>query len=87
MGAVLLAKKTGHPILPFSITAHRFLKVRSWDQFQIPLPFTRALIDIGSPITVPKDADELVLQAKRDELQQMLDRLTAQGEQWRFATH
>src|SRR5687768_527580 len=35
MGAVLLAKKTGNPILPFTITAARLWTARkSWDQFQ-----------------------------------------------------
>jgi lysophospholipid acyltransferase (LPLAT)-like uncharacterized protein len=79
MGAVLLAKKTGHPILPFSITPARFFKVRSWDEFQIPMPFTRVLVDIAAPIVVPKDADESVLHAKRDELQKSLDELTHRG--------
>jgi lysophospholipid acyltransferase (LPLAT)-like uncharacterized protein len=83
MGAVLLAKKTGHPILPFSITPARFFKVRSWDEFQIPVPFTRVLVDIGAPITVPGDADENLLREKRDELQRSLDTLTKKGEQWR----
>lgn len=83
MGAVLLAKKTGQPILPFLITPVRFFKVKSWDEFQIPLPFTRALVDIAVPISVPKDADETLLHAKRDELQHALDQLTKEGEEWR----
>jgi len=33
MGSVLLAKKTGFPILPFTITAKRFWEAKkSWDQ-------------------------------------------------------
>src|SRR5205823_5355921 len=40
MGAVLLAKKTGHPILPFTITAANFWEAnKSWDRFQVPRPF------------------------------------------------
>src|SRR5438270_9803312 len=51
MGSVLLAKKTGFPILPFTIAAKRFWKVKkSWDQFQIPKPFTRARVFIAAPI-------------------------------------
>jgi lysophospholipid acyltransferase (LPLAT)-like uncharacterized protein len=83
MGAVLLAKKTGHPILPFTITPHRFWELKkSWDRFQVPLPFTRARIDIASPIYVPPDADEKVLEAKRDELQAALDEINIAGRQW-----
>src|SRR5437899_12652965 len=39
MGAVLLAKKTGNPILPFTISANRFWETKkSWDRFQVPKP-------------------------------------------------
>lgn len=84
MGAVLLAKKTGQPILPFTITASRIWTARkSWDQFQVPLPFSRARLDIAAPIYVSADADEAELLAKRDELQQMLDETGRRGEEWR----
>src|SRR3984893_5572666 len=84
MGAVLLAKKTGHPILPFTITARRFWKVRkSWDGFQVPKPFTRVRVDIAPPMYVPADADDQELNAKRDELQRALDELNQRGEEWR----
>src|SRR5882762_1093879 len=76
MGAVLLAKKTGNPILPFTITAEKFWEARkSWDGFQVPKPFTRAQVKISAPIYVRADADENELEAKRDELQRALDEL------------
>jgi len=84
MGAVLLAKKTGHPILPFNITPARFWQVReSWDLFQVPKPFTRARVRIAQPIFVPSDADEEMLEAKRQELQGALDELNRRGDEWR----
>ena len=84
MGAVLLAKKTGNPILPFTITARRFWEAKkSWDGFQTPKPFTQARVIIAAPIYVPSDADEEVLEVKRDELQHALDQVNQQGEQWR----
>jgi lysophospholipid acyltransferase (LPLAT)-like uncharacterized protein len=83
MGAVLLAKKTGNPILPFTITPARFWEVKSWDAFQVPKPFTRALTSIAPPIFVPADADEETLNARHAELQQTLDKLTRRGEEWR----
>src|SRR3989449_3779123 len=76
MGAVLLAKKTGLPILPFTITAKKFWEAKkSWDGFQVPKPFTRARVDIAPPIYVPPDADEEQLKEKRDELQGALDNI------------
>jgi lysophospholipid acyltransferase (LPLAT)-like uncharacterized protein len=86
MGAVLLAKKTGQPILPFIITAYRYWSAKkSWDQFQVPWPFTRARVDIASPIWVPADADEETLSVKRAELQQALEELNRRGSEWRNA--
>src|SRR6267378_8303399 len=86
MGAVLLAKKTGQPILPFTITADNFWEAKkSWDGFQVPKPFTRARVDIAEPIYVSADAGQEELQAKRDELQHALDEITRRGEEWRKA--
>ncbi len=86
MGAVLLAKKTGHPILPFTITAKSFWTAKkSWDHSQVPKPFTRVRVDIAPPIYVPHDADEATLEARRDELQQALDEINRRGDEWRVA--
>jgi len=83
MGAVLLAKKSGHPIMPVTMALDRYWTLPSWDSFQIPKPFTRARVYVAAPIYVPAEADEATLVAKRDELQQTLDDLNHQSEQWR----
>jgi lysophospholipid acyltransferase (LPLAT)-like uncharacterized protein len=73
MGAVLLAKKTGQPILPFTISARHWEAKRSWDGFQVPLPFSRAHVNIAPPIFVAADTDDEGLELKRNELQAALD--------------
>src|ERR1043165_6595209 len=83
MGAVLLAKKSGQPIMPVTMALDRYWTMPSWDRFQIPKPFTRARVYVAPPIYVPPDANEEVLAAKRDELQQTLDDLNHQSEEWR----
>jgi lysophospholipid acyltransferase (LPLAT)-like uncharacterized protein len=85
MGAVLLAKKSGHPIMPVTMALESYWTLPSWDKFQIPKPFTRAKVFVAEPLYVPGDADEATLQAKRDELQRVLDDLTRRGEEWRAA--
>ncbi len=75
MGAVLLAKKTGHPIVPVTMALDRYWTLPSWDLFQIPKPFTRARVYVAPPIYVPADADEEMLAAKQEELQRTLDDL------------
>jgi lysophospholipid acyltransferase (LPLAT)-like uncharacterized protein len=83
MGGVLLAKRTGQPILPFTITARRYWEAKgSWDRAQAPFPFTRARVDIAPPIFVPANAAEKELEAKRDELQAVLDELERRGVEW-----
>lgn len=84
MGAVLIAKKAGQPVLPFTIVPAKSWEIRkTWDQTQIPKPFTRARVIIAPPIYVPADAATSVLNAKRDELQRTLEALVQKGEQWR----
>lgn len=83
MGAVLLAKKSGQPIVPVTMALDRYWTTPSWDLFQIPKPFARARVYVAPPIYVPANADEATLTAKRNELQQTLDDLNHQSEQWR----
>jgi lysophospholipid acyltransferase (LPLAT)-like uncharacterized protein len=84
MGAVLLAKKTGNPILPFTVTpARSWSLTKSWDAFVIPKPFTRARLEIAQPIFVRSDADESEMEARRCELQDSLDALEKRGQEWR----
>jgi lysophospholipid acyltransferase (LPLAT)-like uncharacterized protein len=73
MGAVLLAKKSGAPILPFAVNPDHYYAAPTWDRLQVPYPFTRARVLIAPPIRVPADADEAALAVKRDELQRALD--------------
>jgi lysophospholipid acyltransferase (LPLAT)-like uncharacterized protein len=82
-GAVLLAKKTGQPILPFHVMAARRWQISSWDRMQLPMPFTRARIEIAAPIYVSDDADTQAISAKLGELQQALDAINRRGEEWR----
>ena len=84
MGSVLLAKKTGNPVLPFTIATKNFWAIKStWDQTQVPRPFARARVFIAPPIFVSADAGDEALEQKRAELQTALDSLEQRGEQWR----
>jgi lysophospholipid acyltransferase (LPLAT)-like uncharacterized protein len=83
-GAVLLAKKTGNPIMPFVVEAEKYWTVGSWDRLQIPSPFARARVIIGEPIYVPPNADDVSVEEKRMALQRTLDELVEAGKQWRL---
>ncbi|MBL8186990.1 MAG: lysophospholipid acyltransferase family protein [Acidobacteria bacterium] len=78
-GALLLAAKSGAPILPFSISLDRCWRLKSWDRIEIPKPFARAVVVIGPPIFV-KDGNseaelerfQLALEAVRDQGERMI---------------
>jgi len=82
-GPVVLAKKTGNPMLPFLLECKSYWQVNSWDNAQIPKPFARVKLMIEKPIYVASDAENGVLEDKRAELQHALDALVKKGAQWR----
>lgn len=56
-GAALAARLAGAALLPVaSACARKIVLRRAWDAFEIPLPFSRVAIVIGSPV-VPCDAE------------------------------
>jgi lysophospholipid acyltransferase (LPLAT)-like uncharacterized protein len=76
-GAVVLAKLTGAPIVPVAFGALPRRVLRSWDGFIVPRPFARAAVVFGALITVPRDADRDVIEAKRRDLEAALQEVTA----------
>jgi lysophospholipid acyltransferase (LPLAT)-like uncharacterized protein len=61
-GAVFLAAMTGCPLIPFGCAVDRAWRLRSWDRFVIPKPFSRAAIVYGDALPVPAKLDESALQ-------------------------
>ena len=77
-GILYLAQKTGVPIIPIaSATSRRLEFARSWDRFQVPLPFSRALVVHGPAVLVGPQDD---LTAKARELKIALDRIHEQAD-------
>ena len=54
-GAIALAQFTGLPLVPASYHLNWKITVKSWDRFQIPLPFARCDVQIGEIIRVPRE--------------------------------
>ena len=79
-GPILLALKTGAAIFCFHISMKHRIQLKSWDEFQIPLPFTRALVLQAAPIWVPDDASEAHLRDLQQQLQTTLDNLRIEGD-------
>jgi lysophospholipid acyltransferase (LPLAT)-like uncharacterized protein len=82
-GPVMLARRTGRPIVVFHIGLERAWTLqRTWDLFQIPKPFTRAVVVISPPIHVAEDANREMLEEKHQEMQKMLERVRDVAETW-----
>lgn len=71
-GVIALAQITGLPIVPVTVTYGWKWTLKSWDRFQIPLPFSRCDVQLGEPVEVPQDADETATEALRLELRRRL---------------
>lgn len=82
-GAVILARRTGNPVTLFHICLERaYTLKKSWDRFQIPLPFSRAVMFVAPPIRVPTDAGSELMHEKQKEIQATLERVRDLAESW-----
>jgi lysophospholipid acyltransferase (LPLAT)-like uncharacterized protein len=83
VGPVLLARMTGAPIMVFHIGVDRGKTIeKTWDQFLLPGLFARAVLIGGNPISVPRDADAAIIEAKHQEMQKELERVRDIAEGW-----
>lgn len=67
-GILALAQVSGLPIIPFSACISAKIRLKSWDRFQIPLPFARCDVFIGEPLLIPREASDAQRDALREEL-------------------
>ncbi len=74
-GVILLAGKTGAPILPMTWAADRYITFNSWDRSILPKPFARIAVCYGEPLIVPAGIKSGDLQQYRLELEGRLNRL------------
>jgi len=82
-GPVMLARKTGCPIMVFHVGVDRGRTfTNTWDHFLMPMPFARAVILFAPPIYVPADANAEVMETKHAEMQRELERVRDLAEGW-----
>lgn len=84
-GAIVLARDAGVPVIPVSAEVRSAWILKNWDRTVIPKPFSRAVVFVGEPVIVPEDADKVVIEEKRRELERKLDELATLGKEWRVA--
>jgi lysophospholipid acyltransferase (LPLAT)-like uncharacterized protein len=82
-GPVMLARRSGRPIVLFHIGLERAWTLeKAWDLMQIPKPSTRAVVIFAPAISVSTDANHEEIERKHQEMQKMLERLRDVAESW-----
>jgi len=81
-GPIMLARKTGAAVFCFHISMKHKLQLKSWDGFQLPLPFTSAVVLKAPPIWVANNASEDEVRRLHERMQSVLDDLRQKGDSW-----
>jgi len=68
-GVIATAALTGLVIVPVTYRLNWKIRLKSWDRFQIPLPFARCHITVGQVMRVPRETRD----AEREQLRQQLE--------------
>lgn len=79
-GVISIARISGAPVVPLAFGVRRGKVLKSWDRFLLPAPFSSGVICWGEPFYVPGDAGPDALEAKRLELEGILNALTAEAD-------
>ena len=75
-GPVQIASKTGTKVVPFAVNTTRCWQLKSWDNFQIPKPFSKITLMIGEPIEIPPDLDAEMTEVLRKKVEAALLAIT-----------
>ncbi|MBI5711047.1 MAG: lysophospholipid acyltransferase family protein [Candidatus Eisenbacteria bacterium] len=76
-GLVVIASRTGLPIIPVATSGHPCWTLRSWDGFRVPRPFAKVVVAYGEPVQVPGVLDESGVEAWRLAAERAIRDLTA----------
>ena len=55
-GVIRLAQQSGCAIVPVALASSRLHRLKSWDRSLLPLPFSKAVFELGAPLYCPDDA-------------------------------
>lgn len=75
-GVILLAQVTGLPIVPVAFNIPWKFRLKSWDRFQLPLPFSLCEIVFGEPVRVPRSLSDSAREELRETLEQRLKQMS-----------
>ena len=74
-GMIVIAALAGVPIVPVSYAMKRRRVLKTWDLFQLPLPFNRGVCRWGKAYTLPLKPDAAAREVCRAEIEKILNDL------------
>lgn len=74
-GAVYMAKKTNSLLLPIGFSASKFITLPNWDDFVLPLPFSRVIMVVGKPLEIGLSLSAEEQKEQTEKLESVLDGL------------
>jgi len=78
-GALALAQVTGAALVPVAIRIRGKICLRSWDQFQIPLPFAKCQLQFGQAVFVPREISDEEREKIREKLRAAMSEFNDAG--------
>ena len=80
MGAILMARIAGVPVIPIACAAERAWYLNRWDKFMVPKPFSRVVLAVGPPYAIPAGAPLDQLEPHRQLVQEAVMSLMRESE-------
>lgn len=71
-GFLKLAESTGAPIIPIHLRFSNAWRLKTWDRFVIPKPFSRVTVIFDKPVSIPRGLDDAAFEAERLKLETLL---------------
>jgi lysophospholipid acyltransferase (LPLAT)-like uncharacterized protein len=79
-GVITLAMMAEVPILPLTYACRPRKVLSSWDRFTLPLPFCKGVFLWGEPLTIARHASAEEKEAKRAQLETVLQDITREAD-------
>uniref|UniRef100_UPI0040489A27 lysophospholipid acyltransferase family protein n=1 Tax=Cyanobium sp. TaxID=2164130 RepID=UPI0040489A27 len=77
-GVIRLAQQSGCAIVPVALASSRLHRLKSWDRSLLPLPFSKAVFELGAPLYCP---DEALLEPLQQQLEDAIQTTVARAAQ------
>ena len=71
-GMIYLAQRARIPIIPIHAHFGKCWRLKTWDGFCIPKPFSRLDVTLAEAVTIPAELDEAEFEAERRKIESLL---------------